>query len=150
MPTATYPKDPNRVQWDTAQADPLFAAIRNDDVLPAPSPAPSVPAQPRPEEVKVTVVNGTKEAVRTLRARHFQVAAARGPVQAETRILYGPGAERQADALAVAVPGVRIVPDASVRPGTVTPGRRARRRPGTGGGDPRGKGEIKVEQNPCA
>jgi hypothetical protein len=48
------------------------------------------------------------------------VTSARGPVQTETKILYGPGGERQADALAVAVPGVRIVPDQTVTPGTVS------------------------------
>jgi LCP family protein required for cell wall assembly len=150
VPTQTYPQDPNRVQWDMAQAGPLFAAIRKDDALPAPAPAPSVPAQPRAEDVKVTVVNGPKAAVKELRARHFQVSATRGPVQSETRILYGPGAERQADALAVAVPGVRIVPDATVRPGTVS------LVVGTAGVQvrapeiPKVSGEIKADQSPCA
>jgi len=120
VPTQVYPRDPNRVQWDTAQAKPLFDAIRGDDALPAPQPAPPAAEQPKPEEVKVRVVNAPKKAVKALKDRHFAVTSAKGPVQAETKILYGPGAERQADALGVAVPGVRIVPDPAVPPGTVS------------------------------
>jgi LCP family protein required for cell wall assembly len=120
VPTQVYPKDPNRVQWDMAQAKPLFDAIRSDDALPAPKPAPPQAEQPKPEEVKVRVVNAPKKAVKALKDRHFKVTSAKGPVQTETKILYGPGGERQADALGVAVPGVRIVPDQTVPPGTVS------------------------------
>jgi LCP family protein required for cell wall assembly len=148
VPTQVYPKDPNRVQWDMAQAGPLFDAIRRDDALPAPRPAPPAVEQPKPQEVKVRVVNAPKRVVKDLRSRHFKVTAAKGPAQPETKILYGPGAERQADALGVAVPGVRIVPDPGVPPGTVslvvapagvqvTPE------------IPKVKGEIKVQQSPC-
>ena len=148
VPTQVYPRDPNRVQWNTAEAKPLFDAIRRDDALPAPPPAPPQAEQPRPEEVKVRVVNGTKKVVKDLKARHFQVTAAKGPVEPETRILYGAGAERQADALGVAVPGVRILPGPSVPPGTVelavapagvqvTPE------------IPKVSGEIKADQVPC-
>jgi LCP family protein required for cell wall assembly len=148
VPTQVYPRDPNRVQWNTAEAKPLFDAIRRDDALPAPPPAPPQAEQPRPEEVKVRVVNGTKKVVKDLKARHFQVTAAKGPLEPETRILYGAGAERQADALGVAVPGVRILPGPSVPPGTVelavapagvqvTPE------------IPKVSGEIKADQVPC-
>jgi hypothetical protein len=148
VPTQVYPRDPNRVQWNTAEAKPLFEAIRKDDALPAPAPAPPQAEQPKPQEVKVRVVNGSKKVIKDLRARHFQVTAAKGPVQQETKILYGTGAERQADALGVAVPGVRILPDATVPPGTVslvvapagvqvTPE------------IPKVNGEIKADQVPC-
>jgi LCP family protein required for cell wall assembly len=120
VPTQTYPKDPNRVQWNMAQAGPLFDAIRTDNALPAPPPAAPVPVRPKPEEVRVSVVNAPKKVVRRLKSQRFQVTAVHGPVQPETKILYGPGAERQADALAVVVPGVRIAPDQSVAPGTVS------------------------------
>jgi LCP family protein required for cell wall assembly len=119
VPTQVYPRDPNRVQWDMAQAKPLFEAIRGDDALPAPKPAPPQEAPPKPEDVRVKVVNAPKKAVKALRDRHFKVTVAKGPVQPETKILYGAGAERQADALGVVVPGVRIVPDQTVPPGTV-------------------------------
>ena len=61
VPTQTYPRDPNRVQWDMAQARPLFDAIRKDDALPAPKPAPPQAAQPLPQDVKVRVVNASKK-----------------------------------------------------------------------------------------
>ncbi|MDN3357985.1 LCP family protein [Actinomadura sp. DC4] len=148
VPTQVYPRDPNRVQWDMAQAKPLFDAIRGDDALPAPKPAPPVAEQPKPEDVKVRVVNGPKKAVKALKDRHFKVTTAKGPVQTETKILYGPGGERQADAVGVAVPGVRILPDPTVPPGTVslvvapagvqvTPV------------IPKVTGEIKADQVPC-
>jgi LCP family protein required for cell wall assembly len=148
VPTQTYPRDPNRVQWDMAQAKPLFDAIRQDNALPAPKPLPAQEAQPRPQDVKVRVVNAPKQAVKTLEAQHFQVTAVHGPAQPQTRILYGPGAERQADALAVVVPGVVIAPDPAVPAGTVSlvvgPAGVQVQAP-----IPKVKGEIKVEQNPC-
>jgi hypothetical protein len=148
VPTQVYPKDPNRVQWDMAQAKPLFDAIRRDDALPAPRPLPPQAAQPRPEDVKVRVVNASKKAVKALKDRHFKVTSAKGPVQTETKILYGPGGERQADALAVAVPGIRIVPDQTVPPGTVSlvvAAAGVQVTPEI----PKVNGEIKADQNPC-
>ena len=120
VPTRVYPRDPNRVQWDMAQARPLFDAIRRDDALPAPEPSPPQEAPPKPEEIKVRVVNPPKGVVKDLRSRRYQVTSARGPVPKETEIRYGPGAERQADALGTIVPGIRIVPDPAVPAGTVS------------------------------
>ncbi|MGH3377441.1 MAG: LCP family protein [Actinoallomurus sp.] len=148
VPTQTYPRDPNRVQWDMAQAQPLFDAIRRDDALPAPKPAPPQAAQPLPQDVKVSVVNAKKKVLKDLRAHHFQVTAARGPAQTETKILYGPGGERQADALGVVVPGIRILPDPSVPPGTVSlvvSPVGAQVTPVI----PKVNGEIKADRNPC-
>jgi hypothetical protein len=150
VPTQTYPRDPNRVQWDMAQAKPLFDAIRKDDVLPAPKPEPNRQPQPKPEDVRVSVVNAPKQVVRQLKGQRFRVTAKSGPKQPETKILYGPGAERQADALAVVVPGVRIVADQSVAPGTVTlmtgPGGVRVQTPDI----PKVHGEIKADQSVCA
>jgi LCP family protein required for cell wall assembly len=150
VPTQTYPKDPNRVQWDMAQAKPLFDAIRKDDALPAPKPEPNRQPQPKPENVRVSVVNAPKQVVQQLKGQRFRVTANRGPAQPETKILYGPGAERQADALAVVVPGVRIVPDPSVAPGTVAlvtgPGGVRVQAPDI----PKVHGEIKADQSVCA
>jgi LCP family protein required for cell wall assembly len=149
VPTQTYPKDPNRVQWDTAQAKPLFDAIRKDDALPAPKPEPTRDAQPKPEDVKVRVVNAPKKVLKDLKAQRFQVTAAKGPAQPQTKILYGPGAERQADALAVVIPGVVIAPDQSVPAGTVSlvvgPGGVQVQAPEI----PKVKGEIKADQSVC-
>ncbi|MCO5973493.1 LCP family protein [Actinoallomurus soli] len=149
VPTQTYPKDPNRVQWDMAQAGPLFDAIRKDDDLPAPKPEPSMPVAPKPDEVKVTAVNAPKKAVQDLKGQGFHVKAAKGPAQPQTRILYGPGAERFADALAVAVPGVVIAADNTVAPGTVSlvvgPEGVQVKAPDI----PKVNGEINGAQNPC-
>ncbi|MCO6010013.1 LCP family protein [Actinoallomurus purpureus] len=149
VPTQTYPKDPNRVQWDMSQAGPLFEAIRKDDDLPAPKPEPSKPAAPKPDEVRVTAVNAPKKAVKDLKAQGFHVTAAKGPAQRQTRILYGTGAERFADALAVAVPGVVIAADKSVAPGTVSlvagPEGVQVKSPDI----PKVDGEINATQNPC-
>ncbi|MFL6051396.1 MAG: LCP family protein [Actinoallomurus sp.] len=149
VPTQTYPKDPNRVQWDMAQAGPLFEAIRKDDDLPAPKPEPSKPVAPKPDEVKVTAVNAPKKAVQELKAQGFHVTATKGPAQPQTRILFGPGTERFADALAVAVPGVVIAPDKTVAPGTVSlvvgPEGVQVKSPDI----PKVSGEINATQNPC-
>ncbi|MEV5751755.1 LCP family protein [Actinoallomurus sp. NPDC052308] len=149
VPTQTYPKDPNRVQWDMSQAGPLFEAIRKDDDLPAPKPEPSKPAMPTPDQVKVTAVNAPKKVVRDLKAQGFHVKAAKGPAQPQTRILYGPGAERFADALAVAVPGVVIAADNAVEPGTVSLVVGPEGVPVKAPDIPKVNGEINAAQTPC-
>jgi LCP family protein required for cell wall assembly len=122
VPTRVYPKDPNRVEWDMAQARPLFDAIRNDnnlpEVAPTPTPAPSQPvaaALPLPGKVKVTVLASTKATARhsaaqlaTVGFKHTttKVTKAKTP---ETWIYYGPGGERQAAALAALLPGVNPI-----------------------------------------
>ncbi|TDC39015.1 LytR family transcriptional regulator, partial [Actinomadura sp. KC345] len=40
VPVQPYPQDPNRVQFDQAQAEPLFRAVREDNKVPEPDPAP--------------------------------------------------------------------------------------------------------------
>ncbi len=149
VPTQTYPKDPNRVQWDMAQAGPLFDAIRKDDNLPAPRQVAAQPAQPKPDQVKVTTVGAPKAAVRALKAQGFHVTAKKGPVAPQTRILYGPGAERDADAVAVAVPGAIIAADPTVPAGTVSlvvgPEGVQVKAPDI----PKVRGEVNAAQNPC-
>lgn len=149
VPTQTYPKDPNRVQWDMAQAGPLFDAIRNDDNLPAPPQVAAQPAQPKPDQVKVTTVNAPKSAVTALTAQGFRVTATKGPAAPQTRILYGAGAERDADALAVAIPGAIIAAGPAVPAGTVSlvvgPEGVQVRSPDI----PKVHGEVTVAQDPC-
>lgn len=149
VPTRVYPKDPNRVQWDMAQAGPLFDAIRRDDNLPAPPQVAAQPAQPKPGQVKVTAVNAPKNAVTALKAQGFQVTAVKGPAAPQTRILYGTGAERDADALAVAIPGAVIAAGPAVPAGTVSlvvgPEGVQVRSPDI----PKVHGEVTVAQDPC-
>ncbi len=131
VPVQPYPQDKNRVQFNQALAEPLFKAVREDNKLPEPAPAP-VPAQNRvppvpPAQVKVGVYNASSAqglARRTadqLGERGFQIVKVgtskkRYP---RTMILYGVGAERQAARLAIAVPGPQPRPWASARPGYV-------------------------------
>lgn len=152
VPTRPYPKDPNRVQWNMAQAGPLFEAIKRDTALPATKPTPPQ-AQPKPQNVTVTLMGGPKKIASQLKDRHFRVRTGHGRPQGATRILYGPGAEGQADTLAVAVPAVPILPDGGVRPGQVE------LVVGTGGvtvlpsantNIPRVHGEISAGQNVCS
>ena len=96
------------------------------------------------------VVNAPKKAVKALKSQRFHVTAGKGPAQTETKILTGPAAERQADALAVVVPGVRLVPDPTVPPGRVSlvvaPAGVQVQTPEI----PKVSGEIKADQNLCA
>ncbi|MEV5568489.1 LCP family protein [Spirillospora sp. NPDC052269] len=46
VPVQPYAPDPNRVQWDQAQAKSLFQAVQNDDDLPAAPPTPETSGQP--------------------------------------------------------------------------------------------------------
>ncbi|MCP2343609.1 LCP family protein [Actinomadura rupiterrae] len=129
VPVEAYPADKNRVQFNQAQAEPLFEAIRHDNAPPAPAPPPPgqgpkgaqgpqgrpVKAKPvPPAQVKVTVLNATSEqglAGRVgdqLKGRGFQVVKVGGKkagAHPKTEILFGPGADRQAAALAAALPG---------------------------------------------
>ncbi|HEU5161426.1 MAG TPA: LCP family protein [Streptosporangiaceae bacterium] len=124
VPTRTYPKDPNRVQWDMAHAGPLFEAIRQDATMPA-APAASPTAVPpgaaanrplpKPGKVKVTVLGpaeSARPAVAQLKAHGFAVAkvTARPPADT-TQIRYGPGAGQQAAALAALIPEANPVAD---------------------------------------
>lgn len=68
VPTETYPLDPNRVQW-TSDAEVLWDAIRQDRPLhedpepsaglPTTSDTPSEPPTVSPDEISVTVQNGS-------------------------------------------------------------------------------------------
>lgn len=149
VPTQTYPKDPNRVQWDMAQAGPLFDAIRGDDNLSAPKYVTAEPAQPKPDQVEVTTVGAPKAAVQALKAQGFKVTAAKGPAAPQTRILYGPGAERDADAVAVAIPDALIAAGPTVPAGTVSlvvgPEGVRVKAPDI----PKVHGEVTAAQNPC-
>ncbi len=114
VPVQAYPQDKNRVQFNAALAAPLFESIRQDDQPPAaePSPAPQKVQPVPPSQVKVAIYNGTRSTglgrrtADVLTGRGFQVVkiGTRGPT-ARTLILYGPGAERQAARMAIAVPG---------------------------------------------
>ncbi|MFB4308720.1 LCP family protein [Actinomadura sp. GTD37] len=131
VPVQAYPQDKNRVQFAQALAEPLFKAVREDNKLPEPDPAPvpagnAAPPVP-PGQVKVGVYNASTAqglAQRTadqLAERGFRVVKVGGGKKryARTMILYGAGAERQAARLAIAVPGHPPRAWRSAKPGYV-------------------------------
>lgn len=62
-PWLVNPADPNTVVWDTAETDPLWAAIRTDATYPPPAPRPDVvdgePLSVEPTSIQVRVLNGS-------------------------------------------------------------------------------------------
>ncbi|MFC5184012.1 LCP family protein [Actinomadura harenae] len=170
VPVEAYPADKNRVQFNAAQAEPLFQAIRSDNAPPAPpAPGPGGPGKPGgppkpvpPAQVKVTVVNATTEqglAGRVgdrLKARGFQVVKTgtkKSGSHSRTEIVFGLGARGQAAALAAAIPGHPPRRDLNLKPGMVylvigtdgvTVGPTVRRPV------PKIAGEIRADRDPCA
>lgn len=169
VPVQAYPQDKNRVQFNQAVAAPLFDAIRTDNTVPEPAPPPNVPAQQggprkvqpvRPGLVRVAVYNATKirglgqRTADQLEDKGFKVAkvgtrsAGRpGP----TQILYGAGAERQAAALAAALPGHPPRPSPSAKAGYVylIIGRDGANMPGAPKALPKIAGEVRADQDIC-
>ncbi|MFB4300721.1 LCP family protein [Actinomadura sp. NTSP31] len=161
VPVEGYAPDPNRVQWNAAQARPMFDAIRHDNDLPAepakPAPAGQAPLSPGKVEVTVVAAGAKKAAVarvvRRLRERGFKVAAKteKAAPAADSRLVYNPSAEAQASALAGDVPDALLTADGSA------PGGGVRLVVGTKGvrvapaAINKIKGGVKAgQQNPCA
>ncbi|PRX03852.1 UNVERIFIED_ORG: LytR family transcriptional attenuator [Actinomadura viridilutea] len=177
VPVEPYPPDRNRVQFNNALAQPLFKAIRQDNTLPQDNPQPKRPgggpgpagqqaagrpgqAVP-PNQVKVAVYNGTttdglgQRVADQLTEKGFQVVkvgTTKKAATARTQILYGAGAERQAAALAAALPGHPPRASAAAKSGHVylIIGRDGAnvaeaRRP-----VPKLAGEIRADQDVCA
>src|SRR5690606_7591575 len=116
VPVQPYPQDRNRVQFDRARAEPLFRAIREDNKLPEPPRprGPNVKPVP-PAQTRVNVYNGAgiagiaQRTADQLADRGFQIVKIGTTKKryARTQVLYGPGAERQAARMAIAVPGAQ-------------------------------------------
>ncbi|WP_433245871.1 LCP family protein [Actinomadura nitritigenes] len=129
VPVEGYAPDPNRVQWNQAEARPLFDAIRHDNDLPAApaKPAPAEQAPPAPGKVGVTVVAAgapkamVQRVVEQLGKRGFKVAkrTEKAAPAAESRLVYNPSAEAQASALARDVPDALLTADGSAPAGGV-------------------------------
>ncbi|NEA24091.1 LCP family protein [Actinomadura bangladeshensis] len=164
VPVQAYPQDKNRVQFNQALAEPLFEAVREDNKLPDPAPAP-VPAQNKvqpvpPAQVRVGVFNASPTeglAGRTaeqLTERGYKVVKVGTSKKkyARTRILYGVGAERQAARLAIAVPGYPPRPWRSAKPGYVYLfiGKDGARLRGLTPAVPKVAGEIRADRDICA
>jgi len=179
VPVQEYPPDPNRVQFNNAQARPLFKAIRQDNEVPQNKPAPKANAagrqngqagaaqqgaaqQPVPaNQVKVVVLNGTatdglgQRVADQLTEKNFQVVSVgstKAKSTARTQILYGTGAARHAAALAAVLPGRQPRPSPTAKPGQVylVIGRDGANVAGTTSQVPKVAGEIRADQDVCA
>jgi LCP family protein required for cell wall assembly len=125
VPWGAYAPDPNRVAWRQPDANNLFAAIRSDNRIQAPTTAKK--ASTPPSQIKVRVLNGTstpglaQRVSDQLTARGYKVlgigTATTNPSQ--TQLRYGTGADQQAAALAEVAPGGKPAPGQSVTSGVV-------------------------------
>jgi LCP family protein required for cell wall assembly len=170
VPVQAYPPDPNRVQINQAVAGPLFQAIRKDNTVPEPAPVPAqqgrpnAPRQPPvpPAQVQVAVYNATRtdglgqRTAEQLEEKGFKVVKVgtrkQASATAKTQILFGPGAQRQAAALAAAMPGHPPKPYAAGKPGQVylIVGKDGADLPGAAKPVPKVAGEIRADQDVCA
>jgi len=112
--------------------------------------------------VRVAVYNATttdglaQRTAEQLQEKGFRIAAIgtwnSRPPGFRTRILFGPGAQRQAAALAAALPGHPPKPWASGRPGVVylVVGADGATMPGAAKPVPAVAGEIRADQDVCA
>ncbi|MGW1751407.1 LCP family protein [Streptomyces sp. NPDC002092] len=107
------------LKWDTAKADRLFQSLRDDKPLAArPSRPQPVPVEVDPQQIHVQVENGTateglgKRVDAALAATGFRTtrvpADADDHAQKRTVIVYDPGWDRSAKALATALPGSEL------------------------------------------
>jgi len=168
VPVQAYAPDPNRVQINRALAEPLFEAIRKDNTVPRPAPAPAQPKNPNapeappvpPAQVQVAVYNATRtdglgqRTAAQLEEKGFKVVkigSRQASAGTRTQILFGPGAQRHAAALAAAMPGHPPRPHPSGKPGLVylVVGQDGADMPGTPKAVPKVAGEIRADRDVC-
>jgi LCP family protein required for cell wall assembly len=157
VPSGPDPLDKNRVAL-TSGASPFFSAVRNDKTVPKEQ-KPGASKIP-PNQVRVRVYNGSGiagQAARVaddLESQGFQVTVggnAPSPAAA-TKVLYGSGADQQAQTLTALIPSK---PQAAARtggtPGVVdlVVGRDWTNLKSAGGGIPEQQGEIRASDDIC-
>ncbi|WP_157406336.1 LCP family protein [Actinomadura chibensis] len=165
VPVQPFPQDKNRVQFDMAQAEPLFRAVREDNRLPEPAAPAPVVAQNGvrpvpPNQVRAAVFNASAVpglAQRTadqLAERGFQIVKVGSSKKRypRTQILYGVGAERQAARMSLAVPGHPPRPWAAAKPGYVylVIGKDGAMLSGQNAAVPKVAGEVRADRDICA
>ena len=158
VPSGPDPADINRVAL-TEAAQPFFAAVRNDK---------SVPKEPKageanipPSQIRVRVYNGSGEAGQAgrvaddLESQGFQVSVGGNApsTTAATKVLYGSGADQQAQTLAGLIPSK---PQPAARNGGGSPGvvdlvvgKNWTNLKNAGAGIPKQQGEIRASDNIC-
>lgn len=158
VPSGPDPLDTNRVALSAA-AQPFFAAVRSDKTVPKES-KPGASKIP-PSQVRVRVYNGSGidgQAGRVaddLESQGFQVTVggnASAPA-ATTKVLYGTGADQQAQTLTALIPS-KPQPAARTTGGTpgvveLVVGRDWTNLKSAGGGIPKQQGEIRASDDIC-
>ena len=157
VPSGPDPADPNRVALNDA-AQPFFAAVRDDKTVPK-EPKPGGAKIP-PNQIRVKVYNGSGIAGQAsrvaddLESQGFQVTVggnAPSPTSA-TKVMYGSGADQQAQSLAAMLPS-KPAPAARTggTPGVVdlVVGSDWRNLKNPGGGIPKQQGEIRANDDIC-
>ncbi|REE98396.1 LCP family protein [Thermomonospora umbrina] len=112
VPWEWYAPDPNRVALKQPDADQFFSAIRNDRGIAEKKPDPAA-TKIAPRDVRVRVYNASGiqgqagRVAEQLQAQGYQVAGV-GNLQGryKTKVMYGPGADRHASALAAVIPDI--------------------------------------------
>ncbi|NKZ08372.1 LCP family protein [Actinomadura latina] len=158
VPSGPDPADINRVAL-TEAAQPFFAAVRNDKTVPK-EPKPGSSNIP-PSQVRVRVYNGSGingqagRVASDLESQGFQVTVGGNApsTTASTRVLYGTGADQQAQTLAELIPSK---PQPAARGKGATPGvvdlvvgRDWKNLKSAGAGIPKQQGEIRASDNIC-
>ncbi len=159
VPSGPDPLDTNRVALTDA-AQPFFAAVRNDKTVPKEPKAGS--ANIPPSQVRVRVYNGSGinragQAGRVaddLESQGFQVTVGGNApsTTASTRVLYGSGADQQAQTLAGLIPSKPFTARGKgATPGVVdlVVGKDWTNLKSAGAGIPKQQGEIRASDNIC-
>jgi LCP family protein required for cell wall assembly len=158
VPSGPDPADINRVALSDA-AQPFFAAVRNDKTVPKEQ-KPGTSKIP-PRQVRVRVYNGSGingqagRVAADLESQGFQVTVGGNApsTTASTRVLYGSGADQQAQTLAGLIPSK---PQPAARGKGATPGvvdlvvgKNWTNLKSAGAGIPKQQGEIRASDNIC-
>ncbi|MQY07169.1 LCP family protein [Actinomadura macrotermitis] len=158
VPSGPDPLDKNRVALTSAAA-PFFSAIRNDKTVPPAAPKAAAAKIP-PNQVRVRVFNASGiygqagRVSQDLETQGFQVAGTgNAATSATTKVLYGAGAEQQAQTLAKIVNGTpKPAPGPKLAPGMVALviGQDfTNLRTAGSGGIPKQTGEIRASDDVC-
>ncbi|TYK53502.1 LCP family protein [Actinomadura decatromicini] len=158
VPSGPDPLDTNRVAL-TPAAQPFFSAVRNDKTVPK-EPKPGSTTIP-PSQIRVRVYNGSGidgQAGRVaddLESQGFQVTVGGNATAATsaTKVLYGSGADQQAQSLAALIPS-KPAPAARTRGGTpgvvdLVVGSDWTNLKSAGAGIPKQQGEIRANDDIC-
>ncbi|TDB72100.1 LytR family transcriptional regulator, partial [Actinomadura sp. KC216] len=158
VPSGPDPQDPNRVALNSA-AQPFFNAVRNDKTIPKEEKPGSVKIPP--SQIRVRVYNGSGidgQAGRVaddLESQGFHVTVGGNAPSATsaTKVMYGSGADQQAQSLAALIPSgpQPAARTSGAKPGVVDliVGSDWTNLKSAGGGIPKQQGEIRASDNIC-